>query len=558
MLLLTADPVLHLRIGNLWNALGSHIDAIRHFSKGRQLDPGNEELRSQLVRTRAQYVTLVIKRQQQAANRIAKRKWPACVQVHTLVNLCTGNNSNPYVCMCHCLCVLHQLRDSHRFLAREEVPKMVERDGVEACPTSAPSVPLTKFIESHIRKRSSSATGASGGGASSGGSGAAGAGGAGGSSGATSTGGSGASSGSLDGKNASGGHAGSSGNSSTPSGGSNVGAGSASSLGGMGAASGSGSGSTSTSGSTGGGAIGGNSSSTGSSGGGGSGAGLTSAGLRDGPVGSMIRDGSGNAIGSGGSGGGSSSSTASSSMPTLGATPAADMPGTRLLQFARVRMTKKQELERRRREKEREEEEEQARAQQAQDLLAQLSTPLAAYQFVNNTALPLLGVTAIDPENLLAMLTSRNLFAPGDDQPAFAAVAKAALSPDNISLVAYAESTSLYPRSTAQDAGRPSSDAYGVLLYPNCIVAAVADGLDWGQAAQRAANRAVKGFLREMQTVLSGLSSIDKASNCLSRAFSEAHHSIVRKPVEEHGEWEGGTTYVITLSRALSLSPSSD
>jgi hypothetical protein len=173
----------------------------------------------------------------------------------------------------------------------------------------------------------------------------------------------------------------------------------------------------------------------------------------------------------------------------MGALGVADTTGNRLLQFARVRMTKKLELERRRREKEREEEEEQARVQQTQSLLSQLSTPVAAYQFVNACALAPLHVTPISTaQGALAMVSSRNLF---DTDGAFSADARAIAQypADNLSHIAFGQSISLYPRITGHDAGRPSSDAYGALIYTNCIVAAVADGLDWGHAAQRAGMR---------------------------------------------------------------------
>eukprot|EP00026_Physarum_polycephalum_P008264 Phypoly_transcript_08345.p1 GENE.Phypoly_transcript_08345~~Phypoly_transcript_08345.p1 ORF type:complete len:424 (+),score=60.08 Phypoly_transcript_08345:205-1476(+) len=103
---------------------------------------------------------------------------------------------------------------------------------------------------------------------------------------------------------------------------------------------------------------------------------------------------------------------------------------------------------------------------------------------------------------------------------------------------------STYPHipGNSQREGDPIADRYGAQIFSNRIIAAVADGCNWGTKPKEAAVRAESAFIEYVHAQNENITDIHKAGLVLINAFEYAHNSILEGKA---GFWDAGTTTLL-------------
>ena len=91
--------------------------------------------------------------------------------------------------------------------------------------------------------------------------------------------------------------------------------------------------------------------------------------------------------------------------------------------------------------------------------------------------------------------------------------------------------------------GGPVTDCFGISYFPNIAIAALADGSSWGRTASQAANKAVNGFITEMELNRSNINDTGKVPNILLNGIAAAHNSILC--ANAGGQREMGTSTLL-------------
>eukprot|EP01104_Vermistella_antarctica_P015048 TRINITY_DN4860_c0_g1_i2.p1 TRINITY_DN4860_c0_g1~~TRINITY_DN4860_c0_g1_i2.p1 ORF type:complete len:1810 (-),score=454.74 TRINITY_DN4860_c0_g1_i2:90-5519(-) len=84
-----------------------------------------------------------------------------------------------------------------------------------------------------------------------------------------------------------------------------------------------------------------------------------------------------------------------------------------------------------------------------------------------------------------------------------------------------------------QRLGDPICDQYCIAYYRNRVVAALADGCNWGENVRKAASRASRTFVRYMMVRQHEFTDVARVGALMQRAFAVAHHAISN--VDEEG-----------------------
>lgn len=91
--------------------------------------------------------------------------------------------------------------------------------------------------------------------------------------------------------------------------------------------------------------------------------------------------------------------------------------------------------------------------------------------------------------------------------------------------------------------GDPICDRYFVKLYENRIIAALADGCNWGERPRQAAKKACKSFTMHMNEAHKKAKNLQELAKSFLDAYADAHRRILESAGE--GYWEAGTTTMI-------------
>jgi len=91
--------------------------------------------------------------------------------------------------------------------------------------------------------------------------------------------------------------------------------------------------------------------------------------------------------------------------------------------------------------------------------------------------------------------------------------------------------------------GDPICDRYFVKLYENRIIAALADGCNWGERPRQAAKKACKAFTLYMNNTHKKAKTLQELGKFMLESFADAHRRILESAGE--GYWEAGTTTMI-------------
>jgi len=114
------------------------------------------------------------------------------------------------------------------------------------------------------------------------------------------------------------------------------------------------------------------------------------------------------------------------------------------------------------------------------------------------------------------------------------------------SAVCSGQRVSLYPwlpGHTAREGG-PITDVFGITVFPNLIVSALADGSSWGHTARHAATKSVQGFLAEISRLRGELTNTERVPQLLLQALAEAHNNILRSNDSDTGSEVGTTAFL--------------
>lgn len=90
--------------------------------------------------------------------------------------------------------------------------------------------------------------------------------------------------------------------------------------------------------------------------------------------------------------------------------------------------------------------------------------------------------------------------------------------------------------------GDPIADRFAGYVYENRVVAAVADGCNWGAKPKEAAHKANAAFIEFVNSTHDSITDVKKAGQVLLQAFEYAHNSIMEGKL---AFWEAGTTTLL-------------
>lgn len=129
-------------------------------------------------------------------------------------------------------------------------------------------------------------------------------------------------------------------------------------------------------------------------------------------------------------------------------------------------------------------------------------------------------------------------------------------SPESSGSYAYCRSISTYPRQAVKGKskddgvkgvrlGDPICDCFGIQLYENRTICAVADGCNWGEEPREAARLACRTFLEYLKNKSDQILTLREAGHFLLRAFAHAHSSILQSPRSARDVYASGTTTLL-------------
>lgn len=114
----------------------------------------------------------------------------------------------------------------------------------------------------------------------------------------------------------------------------------------------------------------------------------------------------------------------------------------------------------------------------------------------------------------------------------------------NYTDIAAGRSISTYPHIPGNPGrdGDPIADRFATHVFENRVIAAVADGCNWGAKPREAAQKANAAFIEYVNASHDAITDVKKAGAVLLNAFEHAHNSIMEG---KNAFWDAGTTTLL-------------